>query len=112
MKIAVMKMERVIDLFRAMDNVLPSQVISVFLVVARSREPLETRHLPNLTGLTQSSVNRALTYLRHTHWSDKKKPGLNLITQKVHPLDARQREASLTPKGRKLAQQIDEIING
>ena len=108
---ALMKLDRLIDLFRAMDQNLPTQVVSVFLAVARSKEPLETRRLPDLTGMTQSSVNRALIYLQDTHWGDRKKPGLKLIIQKVHPLDARMREASLTPKGRKLAAQIEEIIN-
>ncbi len=59
-----------------------------------------------------ASLTVRLTYLQAHHWSDMKKPGLKLIVQKVSMLDARQREASLTPKGRKLVQQIDEIING
>ena len=58
------------------------------------------------------SSGASATYLQAHHWSDTKKPGLKLIVQKVSMLDARQREASLTPKGRKLVQQIDEIING
>ena len=60
--------------------------------------------------MTQSSVNRCLIDLQEGH-PKKNKPGLHLIVQRVHPLDARQREASLTPKGRKLVQQIEEIIN-
>ena len=61
--------------------------------------------------MTQSSVNRALIYLQDTHWKDRTKPGLRLIVQKVHPLDARQRITTLTPRGHKLVQQIEEIIN-
>ena len=108
---ALAKLDRLIDLFRAMDQTLPTQVVSVFLAIARSEEPLETRRIPNMCGMTQSSVNRALTYLQHVHWSIKGKPGLKLITQKVSMLDARQREATLTPKGHQMAAKIEEIIN-
>ena len=109
---SLMKLDRCIDLFRSMDNGLSSQVISVFLAVARSRGSIETRDLPTKTGLSQSSVNRSLTYLQEHHWKDPDKPGLRLVNQKVHPLDARMRVVELTIRGRKVADQIEEIING
>lgn len=109
---ALKKMNRCVDLFRSMDAGLSSQTISVFLAVALSPDHMETRDLSTKTGLTQGSVNRALTYMQEKHWKNPDKPGLKLVIQKVHPLDARQRVVSLTIRGRKLADQIREIIDG
>lgn len=110
MRIALVKAEKIIDLFRGLDSTLPTQVVAVFLAIAKQTEPLETRRLPDMVGLSQSSINRALTYLQDTHWSDRHRPGLKLIDQQVSRMDARQRVVELTPKGRKLANQIEEII--
>ena len=109
---ALVKLDRVVSLMRQMDPIMPTQVISVFLAIAKSKEPLETRLLPNKVGLSQSAVNRALTYLQDTHWKDHTKPGLKLIAYRPHHLDARQRLASLSPRGQQLVAQIKEIIDG
>jgi len=109
---ALVQLDRVVSLFRQMDPIMPSQVVSVFLAIARSKEPLETRLLPNKVGLSQSAVNRALTYLQDTHWKDRTKPGLKLIAYRPHPMDARQRLASLSPRGHQVAAEIREIIDG
>lgn len=111
---AIRKADQIINLFRGMDNTIPSQVISVFLAVAKVSldEELETRRIPEKVGLSHAATQRALTYLGDTHWKDKEKPGLNLTTYRVSLRDARQRVVELTPKGRKLVHQIDEIING
>lgn len=109
-ELAVMRMARALDLFRAMDNTMPSQVISVFLEIAASPDGIETRLLPERVGLTQASVSRAIHYLAETNWKDRRKPGLHLIVRRINPEDARQRIAALTLKGRSLAQQIESIL--
>lgn len=108
---AVRKLSRALDLFRAMDPELPTQVIEVFCTIAQHDE-VQTRDLPDMTGLTQSSVNRAVTYLADHHWRDRSKTGLKLIAQRTDPMDRRQRVVSLTPKGVKLSRQLEEIFNG
>jgi len=94
---AVERLAKAINLFREMDNTIPSQVISVFLEVASSHDGVETRSLPERVGLSQASVSRAILHLAETNWMGKNKPGLRLITTRVSGKDARQRIAALTP---------------
>ena len=103
---------QLIALFRDLDPYLPSQTIDVFLTVASRAgdHGLETREIPALTDLAQSSTNRALTYLGETHWKDRSKPGLNLLQFRPKPQDRRHVLASLTPKGRRLAGRIEELF--
>lgn len=103
---------KTLELFRELDPTLPSQVIAVFLEIANAEDgELETRDLPDRVGLAQSSVNRALTYLSDRHWSDKDKPGLQLIEHRLHPLDRRQRIAVLSPKGKTFVRKIEEYLS-
>lgn len=108
----VERLAKAIDLFRAMDNTIPSQVVSVFLEVAANSEGIETRRLPRRVGLTQASVSRALLYLADTDWKDKSKPGLRLIVRRTSARDARQRIVQLTPKGRRLVREIEAAFDG
>ena len=108
---AVERLANAINLFRAMDNTIPSQVVSVFLEVAASSEGIEARRLPCRVGLSQASVSRALLYLADTDWKDKSKPGLRLIVRRNSARDARQRVVQLTPKGRRLVREIEAALD-
>lgn len=107
----VKRMARAIDLFREMDNTIPSQVISVFLEVAGFPDGIETRQLPDRVRLTQASVSRAILYLSDTHWKDKSKTGLHLILRRAGSQDARQRVVKLSPKGRRLVRKIEATLD-
>lgn len=108
---ALIKMDRAISLFRNLDSELPTQVVSIFLAIARKGE-CYTRELPDSVGLSTSAVNRGLTYLGDHHWRDRSKAGLKLVAQRVDPMDRRQRIAELTPRGRSIVKQLEEILNG
>ena len=108
---AVERLAKAINLFRAMDNTIPSQVVSVFLEVAANNEGIEARRLPPRVGLTQASVSRALLYLADTDWKDKSKPGLRLIVRQTSARDARQRVVQLTPKGQRLVREIEATLD-
>lgn len=108
---AVTRLAKAVNLFREMDNTMPSQVISVFLEVASSHHGVETRSLPERVGLSQASVSRAILYLAEADWVGKNKPGLRLVTSRVSRKDARQRIVTLTPKGRSLARQIERVLS-
>ena len=108
---ALIKLSRALGKFRDMDSTMPTQVMAIFLAVAKSREPLEETALPNMTGMLQASVNRALKDLS-VGTEAKSKRGLKLVVQRPHPLDARKNIVELTPKGHKLVADIEEIING
>ena len=107
---AAEKMATAIELFRALDNTIPSQVISVYLEIAASEDGIETRLLPERAGLTQASVSRALLYLSEQNWPDTGKRGLELVVRRVSSRDARQRVVELSPKGRKLARKLEAVL--
>lgn len=107
---AAKKMARAIELFRALDNTIPSQAISVYLEIAASEDGIETRLLPERVGLTQASVSRALLYLSETNWHDTGKPGFSLVVRRVSAKDARQRVAELSPTGRRLARRLEAVL--
>lgn len=81
----------------------------VFLEIADALGAVETRYLPDMLDMTQTTINRTLhtlaegSYLRHD--------GLKLVKFTVHPEDARQRLVDLTPKGRALAKKIKDTLN-
>lgn len=110
-RVGLRKLSKTLDIFRGMDSDLPTQVIDVFLSIAQ-RDEVYTRDLPDMVGLSQSSVNRAVTYLADAHWRDRNKPGLKLISMRIDPMDRRQRIVQLTARGKHVATQLEEILDG
>jgi DNA-binding MarR family transcriptional regulator len=82
----------------------------LFLEIARHGTEIETRELPDMMNMTQTTINRTLHTL--ADGSYLRAEGLKLVKLSVHPADARQRLVELTPKGRALAKKIQETLNG
>lgn len=82
----------------------------LFLEIAEATAPIETRDLPELLDMTQTTINRTLHTL--AEGSYLRAEGLKLVKLSVHPADARQRLVELTPKGRALAKKLKETLNG
>jgi DNA-binding MarR family transcriptional regulator len=82
----------------------------LFLEIARHGAEIETRELPDMMNMTQTTINRTLHTL--ADGSYLRAEGLKLVKLSVHPADARQRLVELTPKGRALAKKIQETLNG
>ncbi|MDR6816274.1 DNA-binding MarR family transcriptional regulator [Neorhizobium sp. 2083] len=82
---------------------MPMQTASVFLAIAMRPGVLQ-RDLPNMLGLSQSSISRNVNALssRDRHG----KPGLGLVTQRVGPMGARSPKLHLTTAGRELARRL------
>lgn len=107
------KLKQVVDLLRAIDPELPMSVLVCFLTVAETgRERVQVRDVQAKTGLSQSSLSRALTYLGDRHWKrDALKGGIELVAQYVDPEDRRARLVALTPKGESLVRALSAAIS-
>ncbi len=100
---------RVINAVRIVDDTMPVQTLSVFLGVAQ-KEPISISDLATLTGLAQSSASRNVAALSEWHWL--KKPGLGLVKLEVDPMELRKKLVTLTPKGKKLVEQLTGLVEG
>ncbi|WP_339773307.1 hypothetical protein [uncultured Pseudosulfitobacter sp.] len=104
------KMIPAIEILRRLDPELPMSVLVTFFTLADG-EPIEVRDLLQRVDLSSSALNRALTYLGDAHWQrTSKKMGLGLVQQTISPEDRRVRIACLSPKGRAIIKQIEEVL--
>jgi DNA-binding MarR family transcriptional regulator len=73
-------------------------------------EGLSVQELAFVSGMTQSTASRSLRSLGRpgTDWAQA--PALGLIEPYLHPSDGRSHLLHLTEEGRRLRDQLDEII--
>lgn len=113
---------RAVEEFRKLDPVMPAQMIAHFLIIAdrcdavsdRSFDHLSMKELSNLTGMSQSSTSRIVQYFGKV-WKTSKEgsvSGLDLVEAYENPEERRQKLVRLTPKGKRIAQSLREIIGG
>lgn len=100
---------KVLNQIRVLDRELPIQVMAVFFYIA-SHDNCHKLAMEEDLHLTTASGSRNTDWLSKYHRLNK--PGLDLITKEVDPFDRRRQILSLTPKGRQLAQLIEDILYG
>lgn len=92
---------------------VPASIVRTFLGVAMwsphstETEPLTIRSLADKVGLPYQTVTRHVQYL--SEYQRQGVEGANLVKTKEYIHDRRNKEVSLTPKGKTLAGQIDNI---
>jgi DNA-binding MarR family transcriptional regulator len=108
-----MKLQRALDILRTLDPELPMSVVVCFLAVAETgKERVQVRDIQTKTGLSQSSLSRALIYLGDRHWKrEAAKGGLEMVAQFVDPEDRRARLVALTSKGEALARSLEAAVS-
>lgn len=85
--------------------------LQIFLyIAARPDKVIETRELPDVLGLSQTTINRSIRSMADRSYIHE--VGFGLLRQSISPTDERQRIVELTPKGKQLALQMEELING
>lgn len=106
------RMERVlkvINLLRLLDRELPAQVMATYFYVASHENCHKTAMEEDLEFTTASGS-------RNTDWLSKhhrlSKPGLDLIVKEPDPTNKRRTQLKLTPKGKQLIHQIEELLYG
>lgn len=92
-----------LEVLREVRSEMPIQTASVLLAIAM-RPGILQRDLPDVVGISQSSVSRNINAL--SAWDRHDKPGLGLVTQKVGPRGARSPELHLTKAGKDLVKRL------
>lgn len=106
------KIERLlkaINLLRLLDREMPAQVIASFLYVA-SHDNCHKQAMEEELSMTVASGSRNTDWLSKYHRLNK--PGLDLITKEADPTDRRRQLLKLTPNGKELVNQLQEILYG
>lgn len=106
------RMERVlkvINLLRLLDRELPAQVVATYFYVA-SHENCHKAAMEEDLGFTTASGSRNTDWLSKHHRLNK--PGLDLIIKEPDPSNKRRSQLKLSPKGKQLIHQIEELLYG
>jgi len=94
---------RSIEVLRELRAEMPMQMASVFLMIAM-KPGIHQRDLPDLLGLSQSSVSRNVSAL--AAMTRQGTPGLGLVEQRLGGLGWRTPELHLTQAGKMLARRL------
>jgi DNA-binding MarR family transcriptional regulator len=94
---------RICDGFQAHSPTIPLAMAEAFLLVALN-EGKSLRELCAIAGQPQSTMNRHLLDLGDRN--RRMEPGLGLVEWRLHPRELRRKQYLLSPKGRKLLQEI------
>jgi DNA-binding MarR family transcriptional regulator len=94
---------RVCDGFLAYSSTIPLAMAEAFLLVALN-EGKSLRELCAISGQPQSTMSRHLLDLGDRN--RRMEPGLGLVEWRLHPRELRRKQYLLSPKGRKLLQDI------
>jgi DNA-binding MarR family transcriptional regulator len=100
---------KVIERIRILDRQFPAQVLSSLLYIA-SHDNCHKQALEEDLDITTASSSRNTDWLSDYH--RLRKPGLGLIIKEEDPGNGRRQQLKLSPKGRRLIQQIKEDLYG
>ncbi len=98
---------KAIKLLRVLDREIPAQVIATFLYVA-SHDNCHKQAMEEELGLSTASGSRNTDWLSKIHRLNK--PGMDLIIKEVDPTNRRRLVLRLTPKGKDLVNELEEIL--
>jgi DNA-binding MarR family transcriptional regulator len=100
---------KVINLLRLLDREIPAQVIATYLYVG-SHDDCHKLAMEEDLNFSTASGSRNTDWLSKCHRLNK--PGLDLITKEVDPTNRRRQILRLSPKGKQLVQNIEDILYG
>lgn len=98
------RLSRAVATLRLIDDTMPIQWVALLLEVAK-QEGLSISEYATRTGLALSSTSRNVMALGEWHWV-KPRPGLKLLDKGTDRADLTKKTVHLTPKGRKLVEQL------
>lgn len=94
---------RTLEVLRELRPEMPIQMASVFLMIAM-KPGIHQRDLPDMLGLSQSSISRNITTLAAA--TKPGAPGLGLVEQRLGGLGWKTPELHLTQAGKALARRL------
>lgn len=92
---------------RKYDPDMPSQMVLCFLIAA-TKPSVSMREVVDLTGLSQASVSRNFAALSKVHRLGT--PGLDWVDSREDPAERRRKLVTLTAKGRKVAEDLNTLL--
>lgn len=104
---ALKRLSAVVSAVRVLNEVMPIQQFGVLLEIAKRDGAIGIMEIAKILGMAEASASRlvaALSDLDH-----KKKPGLFLVETRTDRMDMRRKWCHLTPKGKRLIEQIVNI---
>lgn len=100
---------RLIQEFRKLDDDITTLMASLFLrVVLNAKDGITMKQLGEQEGVSQASVSRNIAAL--SKWHRLHRPGLDLVEAMEDPLERRRKIVKLTPKGRRVAESISDLL--
>ena len=107
LKVKLNQLLSCLEVFRQVDQEMPSQRIVLFLLVA-SRPGMRMSDVAKKLGLSSSAVSRNLSEL--SKWGiGINKPGVDLLYAEENPQDRREKMIYLTPKGERLVETLNKL---
>lgn len=107
MKRAYAKGLKMLEEFRKIEPDMPLQMAATFLTVA-NEEGITMKTLGERLGISQSSCSRNIAALSKFHRLNK--PGHDLVCATEDPVERRRKIVKLTPKGKRVAEALLEIL--
>jgi DNA-binding MarR family transcriptional regulator len=107
-RIAISKVSRVLDIFRNLDKLMPLSEVIVFLALAEEKEWVTLQNLSDSVGACPSACSRIVQALGM--FDRNAEPGLDLIWDSVDIHNRRAKVRQLSPKGRRVIDQLTQII--
>ena len=98
----------VVEQFRGIDARMQAQTIQTFLWVA-GHDDMPMKDLSDALHISQSSVSRNVSAL--SKWLRTHDAGPDLVEAYEDPFERRRKIVRLTPRGKKLAGRVEEIMN-
>jgi DNA-binding MarR family transcriptional regulator len=106
-KSLIRKVAAILTTFRALNPTMSIQVAHTFLLVALY-EGSSLTEITQLSGFKFPTVSRNILDLGTRN--RKREPGLGLVEATFAPLELRRKSVKLTPKGKALLSQLNDII--
>lgn len=112
-KVSISKALQVLEVFRAIDPDMPMGTAVSFLMIATGESDeggLSVTELSKQGGFALSSASRYVQALAEL--DRHRRPGHDLVSDHVDPMERRRKVLKLTPKGKRILAQIRNVIGG
>ncbi|GGX91321.1 hypothetical protein GCM10007160_18530 [Litchfieldella qijiaojingensis] len=107
-KAGMMRVCQILEEFRQIYPDMQTQT-AVFFVTIAMNPGITMKELMERTGTVQSTCSRNVSLL--SEWLKHNKPGYGLVQAMEDPVERRRKIVKLTPKGERLAAQLDYLVS-